>query len=278
MRILSVDDVQWIRKMIKGTVEALGGELLEASDGMEALTVLEKNVGNIDLILLDLNMPKMDGFDVLRAIKSDHRSSNIPVIMVTTANEKEKIIKAIQAGASNYLIKPFTEQELAKKIQACTGLAHERIIKYFSGAMADVIGAITGLEVQENDGSKEEEAKQGEFLRGQMLVLGQMNVVVFLTMNKESATQLITYANGTPLPELSREELVNKLADIVDRVAVKTKALLAGSGTKLNLDIPFVSVSFTAENRNILSKQKVFKVSKKFRAGELEVFLEAYFL
>jgi len=278
MKILSVDDVQWIRKMIKGTVEALGGELLEASDGLEALAVLEKNVGSIDLILLDLNMPKMDGFDFLGAIKSNNRFKDIPVIMVTTANEKEKIIKAIQAGASNYLIKPFTEQELAKKIQDCTGLVYERISKCFSDAMADVIGAITSLEVQENDGSKEEAAKQGELLRGQMLVLGQMNAVVFLTMNKESATQLISYANGTPLPELPREELVNRVADMVDRVAVKTKALLAGSSIQLSLAIPFVSVSFTAESRNILSKQKVFKVSRKFRAGELEVFLEAYFL
>lgn len=69
MKVLSVDDVQFIRKMMKNTVEKLGGELFEASNGVEALTVLEKNDGNIDLILLDLNMPGMDGFSLLQGQK-----------------------------------------------------------------------------------------------------------------------------------------------------------------------------------------------------------------
>ena len=121
MKILSVDDSAIIRKIIRGAVEVLDFELLEASDGLEAVEVLEKEYREIALILLDWNMPGMNGLEFLKKIKGSPEFARIPVMMVTTESEKENIIKAIQAGAVHYMTKPFTIEELIKKIMQCLG-------------------------------------------------------------------------------------------------------------------------------------------------------------
>ncbi|MFZ5985945.1 MAG: response regulator [Bacillota bacterium] len=121
MKILSVDDSAMIRKIIKGAAQVLEFELLEASDGYEALKVLEEEYQNIELILLDWNMPGMNGYELLQKIKDHNMFRNIPVMMVTTESEKKNVVKAIQAGASHYMTKPFTFEELIKKILECLG-------------------------------------------------------------------------------------------------------------------------------------------------------------
>ncbi len=120
-KILSVDDSTTIRKIIRSSVEVLNYELLEASDGNEALKILSKEWENIKLILLDWNMPGMSGFDFLLAVKKHNLYRSIPVMMVTTEGEKVNIVKAVQAGVANYLLKPFTSEELTKKIIQCVG-------------------------------------------------------------------------------------------------------------------------------------------------------------
>ncbi len=122
MKILSVDDSAIIRKIICSGVELLDYGFLEAEDGQEALTLLaQPEAADVGLILLDWNMPGMDGFEFLQTIKSDTSLRDIPVMMVTTESEKACIIQAIQAGAINYLVKPFSIEELMKKILECTG-------------------------------------------------------------------------------------------------------------------------------------------------------------
>ncbi len=121
MKILSVDDSAIIRKIIRSGVEVLDYELVEAADGIEALTILEESSEEIILILLDWNMPGMDGLVFLEKIKNTASLKHIPVMMVTTESEKENIIRAIQAGAINYLVKPFTIEELMKKVLECMG-------------------------------------------------------------------------------------------------------------------------------------------------------------
>lgn len=121
MRVLSVDDSSMVRKIIRGAVEVLDGELLEASDGIEALDLLEEEYKRVDLILLDWNMPRLDGMEVLKRLKADRRFRSIPVMMVTTESERENIVRAIQHGAVHYLLKPFTIEELIKRIMESLG-------------------------------------------------------------------------------------------------------------------------------------------------------------
>jgi two-component system chemotaxis response regulator CheY len=121
MKVLSVDDSAIIRKIIKMAVEVIEYEFLEAGDGEEALNVIHEHYSNIALILLDLNMPGINGFELLKIIKSDDRFKNIPVMMVTTESEKLSIIKAIQAGANHYVVKPFSMEEITKKMFEALG-------------------------------------------------------------------------------------------------------------------------------------------------------------
>jgi two-component system chemotaxis response regulator CheY len=119
MKLLVVDDSMMIRKIVKAVADALKLEAVEALDGVEALRKLEENHGEINLILLDWNMPEKNGYDVLVEIKGDERYSGIPVMMVTTEGQKSSIVAAVKAGADNYLTKPFTIEELQAKIMEC---------------------------------------------------------------------------------------------------------------------------------------------------------------
>ncbi len=116
MRILSVDDSTATRLFIKKAVEVLGFDFLEAANGVEGLKVLEQEQGEIDLILLDRHMPEMDGLAMLEAVKSNESYKHIPVTMVTVELEREEIQRSITMGAKNYLIKPFTQENLIGKI------------------------------------------------------------------------------------------------------------------------------------------------------------------
>ncbi|OGS34259.1 MAG: histidine kinase [Elusimicrobia bacterium RIFOXYB2_FULL_49_7] len=116
MTILSVDDSGMIRKVIRRIVESMGHELLEAEDGEAALTVLREHGAKIRLVLLDWNMPKLDGYSVLTRMKGDPALKAIPVIMVTTEVDKTRIVQAVQAGARNYVMKPFSQEDLMAKI------------------------------------------------------------------------------------------------------------------------------------------------------------------
>ena len=114
MRILLVDDSRTIRSIQKNTLRGLGyTDVGEADDGLEALAAVASSPP--DLILLDWNMPNMDGPTFLRTLRS--KGSGIPVIMCTTEGEKSRVLAAIQAGANNYVVKPFTPQVLAEKIE-----------------------------------------------------------------------------------------------------------------------------------------------------------------
>jgi two-component system, chemotaxis family, chemotaxis protein CheY len=121
VKILSVDDSAIMRRIISGAVEVLGYEFLEAGDGLEALEKLEEFHSEIDLILLDWNMPHLDGFTLLGKIKENETYKNIPVAMVTTEAEKGKIARAIKAGAINYIMKPFSQEDLVTRIMESLG-------------------------------------------------------------------------------------------------------------------------------------------------------------
>jgi two-component system, chemotaxis family, chemotaxis protein CheY len=122
MKILSVDDSAVMRKLIKNTVDVMGFDFLEASNGQEALEVLAMLPGEVDLILLDWNMPVMDGMQTLKALKANEVLKKIPVTMVTTEIERSKVVAALAAGARNYVMKPFTQEMLVNKIMDSLGM------------------------------------------------------------------------------------------------------------------------------------------------------------
>jgi len=123
VRILSVDDSRLIRMFVRNAADVLGYEFFEADGATQALKVLEDQQGRVDLILLDWHMPEMTGLDLLKQLKADTRYNHIPVTMVTTEVERDSVIEAVEAGAKNYLMKPFTQEKLVAKILESLGLA-----------------------------------------------------------------------------------------------------------------------------------------------------------
>lgn len=115
MKILVVDDFPTMRRIVKNLLRQLGYENIEeAEDGIQAYSKL-KNDG-FEFIVSDWNMPNMDGFELLKKVKSDPELRDIPFLMVTAEAEKEKVIEAIKAGVSNYIVKPFTAEILKEKM------------------------------------------------------------------------------------------------------------------------------------------------------------------
>jgi len=113
-RILCVDDERLNRTIVRDILDPAHFQFLEASSGEEALDMLEDHV--IDVILLDINMPGIDGFEVCRRIKSSEQLRHIPVIMVTALTETQDRIKGIEAGAEDHISKPFNEAEVLARI------------------------------------------------------------------------------------------------------------------------------------------------------------------
>ncbi|MFZ4700211.1 MAG: chemotaxis response regulator CheY [Candidatus Methylumidiphilus sp.] len=112
---LIVDDFSTMRRIIRNLLKELGyGDVDEAEDGAVALKKLR--AGSYDFVISDWNMPVMDGLQLLKAIRSDAALAKLPVLMVTAEAKKENIIEAAQAGASGYIVKPFSASTLDEKI------------------------------------------------------------------------------------------------------------------------------------------------------------------
>jgi len=121
MKALVVDDSMTIRRIVIKALALAGiNEATEASDGLEALEAI-KSGAQFAVILLDWNMPKMSGIETLRALRQ--AGVKTPVIMVTTEAEKSRVIEAIKTGANDYLIKPFSPDQLAAKVKGLLATA-----------------------------------------------------------------------------------------------------------------------------------------------------------
>lgn len=116
MRALVVDDSRAIRCIIGRTLRELGFDLWEAGDGEEAHDRLAE-VGRVDLILLDWHMPELDGFDFLLAVRSRPDCRGTVIMVITTETERHQMQRALEAGADEYVMKPFTGEVLREKLQ-----------------------------------------------------------------------------------------------------------------------------------------------------------------
>ena len=114
-RFLVVDDFSTMRRIVRNLLKEIGfAEADEAEDGVVALQKLRN--GNFDFVVTDINMPNMNGFQLLAEIKKDERLKTLPVLMVTAEARKEDIVLAAQQGAAGYIVKPFTKATLEDKV------------------------------------------------------------------------------------------------------------------------------------------------------------------
>jgi two-component system chemotaxis response regulator CheY len=115
--ILIVDDSAAIRKILQRVLkqaEVPIGKIYEAGDGLEALQTLRAE--SVNLILSDINMPNMDGLQLLGHVKADARLAHVPIIMITTEGGQAKVMEAVQLGAAGYVRKPFTADQIKEKL------------------------------------------------------------------------------------------------------------------------------------------------------------------
>ena len=116
MKFLVVDDFSTMRRIVRNLLKEAGHSSAdEAEDGVVALQKLR--AGGFAFVVTDINMPNMNGFDLLAAIKKDESLKHLPVLMVTAEARKEDIVRAAQDGAAGYIVKPFTKATLEEKVQ-----------------------------------------------------------------------------------------------------------------------------------------------------------------
>jgi two-component system chemotaxis response regulator CheY len=107
-KILIADDSPTIRKFVTLSLKMNGFDILSASDGMEALELLPSN--KVDLIITDLNMPNLDGFELIKSVRENENYREVPIIILSSLDRKDDIERGLNYGADSYLIKPFNQK------------------------------------------------------------------------------------------------------------------------------------------------------------------------
>lgn len=115
MRALIVDDSRAVRMIIGQILREIGMEVFEAANGIDALEQMKRNP-DLELLLVDWNMPEMNGLDLVRAIRADRAYDAARILMVTSESQGEQVMQALQAGANEYLMKPFNKDILVAKL------------------------------------------------------------------------------------------------------------------------------------------------------------------
>jgi DNA-binding response OmpR family regulator len=201
--ILIVDDAEELRALLAVRLKALGLKAEQAKNGREAMRMLAARP--FDLVLLDIVMPEMDGYQVLSAIKSDSRFCDIPVIVISAVGEMDSVVRCIHLGAEDYLLKPFNPTLLKARIEA--GLERKRLRDQEQALMRQI-----ERERQKSDhlllnimpGSIAERLKAGE----QVIANTHEAVTVMFT-------DIVNFTNLSS--RITAEELVRKLNGIVSR-------------------------------------------------------------
>jgi two-component system, chemotaxis family, chemotaxis protein CheY len=116
MLALVIDDSRTVRIIIGQILREIGMEVLEAVNGLEALEQIKQNP-DVELMLVDWNMPEMNGLELVQAVRRDTRFASLPLMMVTTETEMAQVIRALDAGAQEYVMKPFTKDIIEEKLR-----------------------------------------------------------------------------------------------------------------------------------------------------------------
>jgi len=116
-KALVIDDSRTIRMILSSTLSELGYQVSQASNGREALSAVEREADAFSLFLVDWNMPEMNGLEFVKWLRADPRYSAVPLMMVTTETEMSQMVTALEAGANEYVMKPFTKEIIADKLR-----------------------------------------------------------------------------------------------------------------------------------------------------------------
>jgi len=117
-KALVVDDSRAVRMILARTLREIGYEVCEASNGREALKVIEAEKAELTLVLTDWNMPEINGLDLVKLVRQDPQLSSLVMVMVTTETELDQMAAALEAGANEYVMKPFTKDILVEKLES----------------------------------------------------------------------------------------------------------------------------------------------------------------
>jgi len=116
-KALVVDDSRAVRMILSRTLKEIGFEVREAANGREALAVIESEKAAVTLVLADWNMPEINGLELVKRLRQQPDLSSLVVVMVTTETELDQMVAALEAGANEYIMKPFTKDILIEKLQ-----------------------------------------------------------------------------------------------------------------------------------------------------------------
>ena len=118
-RVLVVDDMATVRLVVNQCLSELGyKDIIEATNGQTGWDMLTTSSPPVSLILSDWNMPKLTGIDFVKLVRADRRYAKIPFVLITTEVESKKVVEAIKAGVDDYVVKPFTLETIASKIES----------------------------------------------------------------------------------------------------------------------------------------------------------------
>ena len=116
-KAMVIDDSRAIRMILTRSLNQLGFEVCSAGNGQEALTILEQQAPELDCFLVDWNMPEVNGIEFVERVRRMPDYLNVPLMMVTTETEVDQMVRALEAGANEYVMKPFTAEIIADKLR-----------------------------------------------------------------------------------------------------------------------------------------------------------------
>ena len=256
MKALVVDDSRAMRTILSRILRTAGAETIgQAGDGLEALAYLESATELPDLALVDWNMPNMNGLDLVSALRRRTEWRRIAIVMVTTENEHNQVVRALAAGAHEYLIKPFDEGSLLEKLAilgfevpepAGTTELVDNFVRGYSVMTLLTSEAVTQL-TQEIWAALFDPDGSAELLPGELPgydvvarteISGAWNGTVCLSCSRRAARHATSAMFDLPDDELTQADINDAVGELVNVVGGNIKSLLPGPSV---LSLPIVS-------------------------------------
>jgi len=237
MKVLVADDDTSTRGLITDLLESIGvSDVVETGDGEETLSLFEQDP--FDLVVLDWEMPGKNGMDIIRAIRAG--GSQVPIVMVTVWAEKNRVLEAIQAGASDFLAKPFEADLLREKLQRfCQHTDALKRFKQRTGALMKVayinpfitsvislFDTMLGIKLTRGRPFIKDHCLPEHEISGVIGLSGKAKGVVVLSLSKESALSATQVLLGGKRPETINADVVDAVGELANIVAGGAKAQL----------------------------------------------------